>query len=765
MTDSTRGYAQAARQPLQFVKGIGPRRAAALAEAGIETLLDLFLHIPRAYLDRTSVKTVAQVRASMSAPRSGPGLGPWFGGDRGADQEAHPGADPGVEVRRSDTIIGRVRSFRAIGGGRASRFILVLADDTGSLQCIWFGGVQYWRHAFQVGETLAVSGQPTVYRSTLQLVHPSVDRISPRTASAEEESSGVDWGNRLTTGTIVPVYPSTHELARVGLDSAGFRRVLHEAVTGHLESVLDTLPAIVMSRRGLLPLGDAIRSVHFPRSAGDVGPALRRLKYDEFFRFQLLLALKRRWVKEDLRGISFAVESRLARSLVDGLPFKLTGAQKRVIREIAADMASPRPMNRLLQGDVGSGKTVVALIAMLVAVDNGYQAVFMAPTEILAEQHYRTLTKLAGDIPVNIRLLVGARSTVVRRDVLEDIRRGSAGIVVGTHAVFEKDVEFSRLGLVVIDEQHRFGVLQRAALRGKGESPDVLVMTATPIPRSLSLTIFGDLDTSLLNELPGGRRPITTVLREERQREEVFGFVREQVQAGRQAFVVYPLIEDSEALDLKAAVAHFEELRAGAFRGFRVGLLHGRLPSDEKDRMMTAFQRREVDILVATTVIEVGIDVPNATVMVIENAERFGLAQLHQLRGRVGRGGEQSYCILLTSRGVAGKALRGVKADPEEAQRAVRRLATMVGTTDGFAIAEEDLRIRGPGDYFGTRQSGLPAFHVADVITDGAVLQEARDDAFALVESDPHLRSPEHRSLADDVRSRFRDAIDLLAAG
>jgi len=317
----------------------------------------------------------------------------------------------------------------------------------------------------------------------------------------------------------------------------------------------------------------------------------------------------------------------------------------------------------------------------------------------------------------------------------------------------------------VIDEQHRFGVLQRAALRGKGESPDVLVMTATPIPRSLSLTIFGDLDTSLLNELPGGRRPITTVLRDERQRDDVFGVVREQVQAGRQAYIVYPLIEDSESVDLKAAVAHFEELRAGAFRGFRVGLLHGRLPSDEKDRTMTAFQRRELDILVATTVIEVGIDVPNATVMVIENAERFGLAQLHQLRGRVGRGGEQSYCILLTSRGLAGKALRGVKTDPEEEQRAARRLATMVATTDGFAIAEEDLRIRGPGDYFGTRQSGVPAFHVADVITDSAVLQEARDDAFALVELDPHLRSSEHRALAEDVRARFRDAVELFAAG
>ena len=759
MTHFARGSSSGARQPVQFLKGIGPRRASALAEAGIDTLLDLFLYVPRAYLDRTSVRTVAQVRSSMANPLPGLAEGP-----KGAPVSGE-GIDAGVDVRRADTIVGRVRSFRAIGAGRVSRFVLVLADETGSLQCVWFGGVQYWRHAFHVGETLAVSGQPSMYRGTLQLVHPAVDRISPRAATPDDPDPGVDWGKRLTTGTIVPVYPSSQELARVGLDSAGFRRVLHEAVSEHLGAVVDPLPPDLKARRNLIPLPDALRLVHFPQSAGDVGPALRRLKYDEFFRFQMLLALKRRWVREDLHGIAFAVESRRARTLVDGLPFQLTAAQKRVIREIASDMASPRPMNRLLQGDVGSGKTVVALIAMLVAVDNGYQAVFMAPTEILAEQHYRTLTTLARGIPVNIRLLVGARSTAVRRDVLEDIRRGSANIVVGTHAVFEKDVEFARLGFVVIDEQHRFGVLQRAALRGKGESPDVLVMTATPIPRSLSLTIFGDLDTSLLNELPGGRRPITTVLRDERQREDVFGFLREQVQAGRQAYIVYPLIEDSESVDLKAAVAHFEELRAGAFKGFRVGLLHGRLPSDEKDRTMTSFQRGELDILVATTVIEVGIDVPNATVMVIENAERFGLAQLHQLRGRVGRGAQQSYCILLTSRGVAGKALRGAKADPDEAQRAARRLATMVGTTDGFAIAEEDLRIRGPGDYFGTRQSGLPAFHIADVIADGAILEEARDDAFALVERDPHLRSAEHRALADDVRSRFRDAVDLLAAG
>jgi len=464
------------------------------------------------------------------------------------------------------------------------------------------------------------------------------------------------------------------------------------------------------------------------------------------------------------------VKSALARRLIDSLPFELTKAQVRVLKEISADMELARPMNRLLQGDVGSGKTVVALVAMLVAVDNGYQAVFMAPTEILAEQHHTTLRSLVRDLPVSVRLLVGAQKSALRRDILEDVRCGSANIVVGTHALFEKVVVFSKLGFVVIDEQHRFGVMQRALLRRKAESPDVLVMTATPIPRTLSLTLYGDLDVSVIDELPKNRRPVKTILRDETQKQAVVEFVRDQVRQGRQAYFVYPLIEESEKVDLKAATVHFEELRATVFPELRLGLIHGRMPAEEKDATMERFKRGETDILVATTVIEVGIDVPNATVMVIENAERFGLSQLHQLRGRVGRGADQSYCILLTTRWTAVRAARGGNLEAErlavdQRRLAERRLATMIQTTDGFAIAEVDLQLRGPGDFFGTRQSGVPEFRVADILTDAAILHEAREDAFSIVDIDPHLARPEHRLLAEDLRTHFRDELALLQVG
>jgi len=401
---------------------------------------------------------------------------------------------------------------------------------------------------------------------------------------------------------------------------------------------------------------------------------------------------------------------------------------------------------------------------MLIAVENQYQAAFMAPTEILAEQHFRTLKSFLGGIDVNIRLLVGKQRSRLRKDVLADVQRGSAQIVVGTHALFEGDVEFAKLGLIVIDEQHRFGVMQRASLRGKGEHPDVLVMTATPIPRTLSLTLYGELDISVIDELPRNRKPIETFLRYDDKKEEVYQFTRDQVRLGRQAYFVYPLIEESEKLDLKAATVYFEHLQSRVFPEFRLGLLHGRLPNDEKDSVMGRFKQGEIDILVSTTVIEVGIDVPNAVLMVIENAERFGLSQLHQLRGRVGRGAERSYCILLTRSGgrPAGDTLPMDFAEQDEERAAEKRLATMVSTTDGFKIAEVDLQLRGPGDFFGTRQSGVPLFRVANLITDGRILDEARRDAFAIVERDPALELPEHRLLATHIERYFHRASALI---
>jgi ATP-dependent DNA helicase RecG len=739
--------------PVQFVKGVGPQRSAALADAGIRSVHDLLLHVPRKYLDRTAIVTIAQMRASLASPPA-PAAG---------------GAE--LPVRREFTVLGEVRSFRVAGYGAKSRFLLVLGDATGSLQCVWFGGVQYWKRMFRVGETLAVSGEPTVYGNVLQFIHPDIDRLTSGGDDASPaEPSTVQWIDSLRSGGLVPLYPSGQDLVRVGLDSAGFRRAIANALHAFGHGVSELLPPAIVAARSLMPPAAALSGVHFPRSMADLDGALRRLKYEELFLFQLKLALKRSRTKMLADGISFPLKSRLARNLVDSLPFELTRAQVRVINEISADMHSPRSMNRLLQGDVGSGKTVVALLSMLIAVDSGYQAVFMAPTELLAEQHYRTLSALLKNQPVNIRLLVGAQRSVLRRDVLEDVRRGTAQIIVGTHALFEKEVEFAKLGFVVIDEQHRFGVMQRASLREKGRNPDVLVMTATPIPRTLSLTLYGDLDVSVIDELPKDRKPIKTVLKSDGEEEEVARFVRGEIARGRQAYYVYPLIEESEKLDLKAAAVRVEHLRRELFPGLRVGLIHGRLAGEERDEIMERFKNGEIDVLVATTVIEVGIDVPNASVMVIENAERFGLAQLHQLRGRVGRGGDQSFCVLVAKKWIAGKAARAAArgdaaASLDQDRLAERRLATMVSTTDGFVIAETDLRLRGPGDFFGTRQSGVPEFRVADILADAKLLDDARDDAVALIERDPRLALEEHRALASHLRSRYRDEMMLMDVG
>lgn len=718
--------------PVQYLKGVGPKRSAALESHGIHTVSDLLYYFPRGYIDRTKIIQIGDLPEYLLHQQQVTVVGEVFR----------------IEVRRARST------------NRPMLFV-VLRDDTGFVTCVWFEKVQWFRDAFVVGELLACSGRPTADQyGRPQFIHPDYDHL--RGTMEEDEP---DWGKLINTGAIIPKYSSTEELQRTGLDSRGFRRILRQAVTRHLDVIGEPLPADLRRRNSLVNLQDAIRNIHFPSSNDDLEAARRRLKFDELFFLQLMLAVRKRIYRNELPGISFQPKSKLARQLVDSLPFTLTSAQRRVIREIAGDMEAPRAMNRLLQGDVGSGKTIVALVAMLIAVENGYQVAFMAPTEILAEQHARTLAAFLEGMPVSLRLLIGGQKKKLRKEILEDIRRGSANIVIGTHALIEEGVEFARLGLVVIDEQHRFGVLQRSELRQKGVNPDVLIMTATPIPRSLALTLYGDLDVSVLDEMPENRRPIKTAVRSESQKEKVFAFVRDEVRRGRQAYIVVPLIEESEKVDLKAATIEYERLQKEVFPEFRLGLLHGRLPTDEKDEVMRKFRNGEYQILVSTTVIEVGIDVPNATIMIIEDAERFGLAQLHQLRGRVGRGAEQSYCILIANYAWFDRKRKGASESTEEKLAAKKRLDTMVATTDGFKIAEVDLQLRGPGEFFGTKQSGMPELRLANIVEDSELLVLARQEAFRLIEQDPQLRLPENAPVRSHFVNRYKDAVALASVG
>ncbi len=724
--------------PVRFLKKVGPKRAAALEEQGVRTVRDLLYTFPFAHVDLSAVEKIGNLKSLMDS-------GKWI------------------------TVIGNVLAFDLVGRPPRQRLVVMLGDESGKIQLVFFQSLHFFKKAFTVGDTLAVSGKVTGYRNRPQLVHPSIDRLD---ADEEGEPSGF-----LHTGGIIPKYRQSGELRDARLRLKGLRELMKLAVDDYADLIEDILPPDLKKKLDLMPIGPALHSIHFPESLDALEQARRRLKFDELFVLQLMLALRRNQVKEGIPGIAFDVKSTLARQLVDSLPYTLTRAQIRVINEIAGDMSIPKPMNRLLQGDVGSGKTIVALTAMLIAIENGYQAAFMAPTEILAEQHFMTLKTFLKHLPVNARLLIGGQRAKLREDILEDVRRGSAQLIVGTHALIQESVEYAKLGLAVIDEQHRFGVTQRAALVGKGKvpgevapNPDVLVMTATPIPRTLSLTVYGDLDVSTIDELPSNRRQIKTFVKFESERQSIYRFIREQLAEGRQAYIIYPLIEESEKLDLKAATESFEALRTTVFADRTVGLLHGRMPTDEKDEVMAAFNRGELDILVATTVIEVGIDIPNAAIMVIEHSERFGLSQLHQLRGRVGRGPEQSFCIV-TAPDWMRRLLAASRSDPtpfgedDEKQKTIKRLRTILETTDGFKIAEIDLELRGPGDFFGTRQSGLPELRIANLVTDKDLLSLARSEAFDLIEKDPKLRVDEHQALRKYLVNRMMIASSLVDVG
>ena len=683
---------------LQYVKGVGPQRAKLLAKKGLETVEDALFFLPIRHEDRTRLTPLRS-----------------------------------IQVGQVVTCSGVIAGISPPPPGRARVPLVLLLRDASGYGTATIFGRGWLTRLFQRGQKLILHGKGSRFK----------DKITLQVQDWELVESGDD--EPIHAGALVPVYSTTE-----GLHQRTLRSMMHALVERYAADVAETLPEGSRRRRGLVPITEALTGVHFPPGEAQLAAAHRRLAFEDFLLLQLGLAILRSRTTRS-QGIALSPPGALVKQLREGLPWSLTSAQERVWDEIRRDMAAPYPMHRLLQGDVGSGKTIVAALAALTAIEAGYQAAIMAPTEILAEQHIMTFSRLLEPLGVPVTLLTSALKGRERTARRAAVAAGEVGCIVGTHALVQEAVEFRKLGLVVVDEQHRFGVAQRARLKAKGETPDVLVMTATPIPRTLALTLYGDLDVSVLDELPPGRKPIRTEARGEAKRPQIYKFLQDQVAEGRQIYVVYPLIEESEAIDLKAATDMARHLQKDVFPDLTVGLLHGRLPFEAKDDIMRRFKAGEIHVLVSTTVIEVGIDVPNASVMLIEHAERFGLSQLHQLRGRVGRGPWKSYCILLTS-GRLG----------EDAER---RVQAMVETNDGFKIAEVDLQLRGPGEFFGTRQSGLPEFRVADLLRDAALLEEARRDALAIVAADPELRAPEHRGLRQALLARWRGKLALASVG
>jgi len=711
--------------PTDMVKGIGPRTLKRLTEAGIASVTDLLLHVPRRYLDRSQLFDLSS-----------------------------------VPLNEEVTVGGTVLSVRRRRISRNRTMIdAQITDGTNVLTAIWFN--PYLK--ISEGAEVALSGKAERFRGKLQMKSPDMDSLNA--------------DDSLITGRVVPIHP-----AAGGLTSSKLRGSIHNALL-RSRPITEVLPGAMLARHGLLGRDEAIAAIHFPETKDQVGPARRRLVYDELFRLEVALAVRKRIQIDDATGIRHDPGAEMVGAFVAALPYELTGAQATAIDEIQADLASPHPMHRLLQGEVGSGKTVVAVAGLLTGVQSGYQGAVMAPTEVLAEQHYLGIRDLLidarlapeeidpagksgttslfggetnGGDGVRMALLTSNNAevnflpagTAKRGDVIEWISSGRIDLVIGTHALIQEGVTFSRLGIAVVDEQHRFGVYQRVQLREKAEDydPDLLIMTATPIPRTLAMTLYGDLDVSVLDEMPPGRTPVTTVLKSKhpKELEDVYELVRSEVASGRQVFVVCPLVADSDKLEVASATAEYERLQ-GVFPDLRLGLIHGQLRPVDKDGVMHSFRAREIDLLVSTTVIEVGIDIPNATVMVIEDADRFGLSQLHQLRGRVGRGRHQSTCILIAE-----------PTTPEGEDR----LAAMVATTDGFRLAEEDLRIRGQGTVFGTRQAGAKDLKLADILRDTGLLITARNEAFALVAADPQLE--EHPLIRDEVQAMLGKDEDWL---
>jgi len=685
--------------PVEYIKGVGPQRAELLKkELRIFTGRDLLMLFPYRYYDRSEITPIARLTADQ-------------------------------EYAQVKGVITQIHQPEGTRWSNTARLVAELHDDTGFVQLIWFNGWHWVKKSLLIGKTYLVFGRLSFFNGIPQIVHPELN--DPHQAQA-------GWA-------FEPVYPSTEKLRARGLNSRGIARIMAAFWEKIQENdIPENIPATVRDAYQLMDRGKAFRAIHFPGSWQEVEAARRSLKFEELFLSQMRIAMLRNTHHHESKGWVFQQVGELFNSLYNRLPFSLTEAQKRVIREIRRDTLSGHQMNRLLQGDVGSGKTIVALLVMLLAIDNGFQACLMAPTEILAQQHYHHITELLEGLPVEVALLTGNVRGQQRKQILEGIASGSIQLLIGTHALIEDTVQFARLGLAVIDEQHRFGVAQRAALWEKSEiPPHVLVMTATPIPRTLAMTVYGDLDVSVIDQLPPGRKKIMTVHRTSDRRHQVMDFVKSQIRQGRQAYIVYPLIEESEKLDYENLMRGYEEVKAYFPEPeFRISMVHGQQSPEVRNTNMQRFVQGITHIMVATTVIEVGVHVPNASIMIIESAEKFGLSQLHQLRGRVGRGEHASYCILLTA--------------PEIGKEAMERIRVMTQTDNGFLIAEKDLQLRGPGDIEGTRQSGVMEFKLADMVKDTDLLMQAREAALRLVEQDPLLMQPENQCLQNWLQQEHK---------
>ncbi|MBP3943379.1 ATP-dependent DNA helicase RecG [Sphingobacteriaceae bacterium WQ 2009] len=683
--------------PIEYLKGVGPQKADVLKkELQIFTIGDLLHYYPFRYNDRTQFHKIRELNTDMYAAQ----------------------------------VLGRLIGLQEVGEKRAKRLVGQFKDETGSIELVWFQSITFLQKSLQVGQVYVLYGKPSEFNGHLSFTHPEMEAYQPHAKQI---------GNQ----TLQPIYSSTEKLKKFNLESKGIQKLVQQALEIVLRTITEEVPTYILQKHALVSLPQAILAIHFPQNQQELSQAIKRLKFDELFYIQLKLLRNKQLNTQKFRGQVFnAIGEKFNTFYNERLPFPLTNAQKRVIKEIRLDTKTGAQMNRLVQGDVGSGKTVVALMAMLFAVDNGCQACLMAPTEILAQQHYTGLQELLGADICNLKILTGSTSAKQRRIIHEELENGTLDILIGTHALIEDKVKFKNLGLVVIDEQHRFGVEQRAKLWRKNTiPPHMLVMTATPIPRTLAMTMYGDLDISVIDELPAGRKPIKTVHFFESSRLRMFGLMREEIAKGRQVYIVFPLIKESEKLDLLYLEAGLENLQVEfPLPDYRISIVHGKMPAKDKDFEMQRFVKGETQIMVATTVIEVGVNVPNASVMIIENSERFGLSQLHQLRGRVGRGAEQSYCVLMSSNKLS--------------KEGRLRLETMVRTNDGFEISEVDLQLRGPGDISGTQQSGILDLKLANLATDQALLAEARETVIAIFKEDPELSSPENALLKRQLQRK-----------